>query len=79
MVNLGTEQAGRVLTLAVDLWYRLCGLPGIPAALFQFPRVFFPEGDNPTGKLVCSAMGTRRYDDCMLVYDLHEIKGTQCQ
>lgn len=40
-------------------------VPGLPKALFQFPRIFFPEGDNPTDKLICYGTGIQGLDDTL--------------
>jgi hypothetical protein len=59
----------RVLTFPVDGYAGLPRLPGLPPGLFQFSRVFFPEGENPGDVLVCQAVGLKRYDNAMLCYD----------
>ena len=62
----------RVLTFPVDFYDRLSHLPGIPEGLFQYPRVFFPEGENPGDTLVCHAIGVRGHHGAMLCYDAGE-------
>ncbi|HXV77821.1 MAG TPA: hypothetical protein VD788_16030 [Candidatus Polarisedimenticolaceae bacterium] len=59
----------RVLTFPADLYHRLTELPGVPQGLFQYPRIFFPEGENPGRTLVCHAIGVRGYDGAMLCFD----------
>ena len=66
--------AEKAVSFSVDHWDRLSRLPGIPNALFQFPRIFFPEGYNSTGHLVCYALGVKKYEDCMLVYNMDDLK-----
>lgn len=60
----------RCLSLPVDFYDRLTRLPGVPTALFQYPGVFFPEGDNPGNNLVCHCLGLRGYDDAMVCFNL---------
>lgn len=60
----------RVLSFPVDRYTRLARLPGLPAGLFQYPRVFFPEGDNPGDVLVCQAIGVHGVGNATLCYDL---------
>ena len=60
----------RVLSFPVDRYTRLARLPGLPEGLFQYPRVFFPEGDNPGDVLVCQAIGVRGVGNATLCYDL---------
>ncbi len=74
MVNIASGRAAKVLSFPIDLWYRMSGLPKVPPGLFQYSRVFFPEGKNPTGELVCYALGTRGTDDCMLTYHLEDLE-----
>ena len=77
MVNTQTCQARRVLSFPTDFWFKLSGLPKVHPVLFQFTRVFFPEGHNPTGKLVCHTIGTKGSDDCMMVYDLKDLEAAR--
>jgi hypothetical protein len=62
----------RVLSFPVDHYARLGRLPGLPTGLFQYPRVFFPDGDNPGRVLVCQAIGVRGLHNATLCYDLSE-------
>jgi len=74
MTNSRTSQARRVLSFPTDIWFKLSGLPKVHPVLFQYTRVFFPEGHNPTDKLVCHTIGTGGCDDCMLVYDISALE-----
>lgn len=69
MGDLETEQWKRVLSFPVDWYDRLTHLPGVKKGLFQYPRVFFPEGPNPTNWLVCYCLGVERYQDAMVCFD----------
>lgn len=60
----------RILTLPIDFFSNLSALPLVPPALFQFPQVFFPEGDNPGQMLVCHCIGLLGLDDAMVCYDV---------
>jgi hypothetical protein len=60
----------RVLSFPIDLYTRLERRLHLPTGLFQFPRVFLPEGENPGDVLVCQAIGLRGFDGAMLCYDL---------
>lgn len=73
MIDIGSSQAKSVLRFPVDIWYRLSTLPTVPDSLFQYSRIFFPDGKNNSDKLVCYATGTRNTDDCMLVYDVKDL------
>lgn len=59
----------RILTFPGDFFHRLTHLPGVHSGLFQYPRIFFPEGENPGRELVCYGLGVRGYDDAMLCFD----------
>jgi hypothetical protein len=59
----------RVLSFAVDFWTRCARFPGIRKGLSQIPRVFFPEGPNPSTILACHCTGLRDYDNAMLCFD----------
>ena len=63
-----------VLSFATDGYDRLSHLPFVPKGLFQYPRLFFPEGHNPTNSLVCHAIGVADYDDSMLIYDTSQLE-----
>jgi hypothetical protein len=65
----------RRLSISVDFWTRVARFPGLPSGLFQYPRVFFPEGPNPTGVLVCYGVGLRGWDDTMLCFDTETWRG----
>jgi hypothetical protein len=67
--------AQQLLSFPVDVWFKLSGLRGVPPGLFQYSNVFFPEGENLSGHLVCAPKGTREYDNCTLVYDLADWPG----
>jgi len=62
----------RVLTFPVDRYFRMTRLPKVPRGLFQYPRVFFPDGENPGRFLVCHCIGVELYDDAMLCFDTAE-------
>ena len=53
----------------VDLPYRVSQSRFLPDGLFQFSQVFFPEGDNPTNKLICHGIGVQPYGYAMLCFD----------
>ncbi len=74
MIDIATGRAKRILSFPVDKWYRLSTLPKIPSGLFQYSRIYFPDGDNPSDKLVCYALGTAGTDDSMLVYNLKDLE-----
>ncbi|MBN8956137.1 MAG: hypothetical protein J0H17_06065 [Rhizobiales bacterium] len=59
----------RILSFRTDWVDRMTYLPAIPPGLFQYPRIFFPEGHNTTGKLVCYAMGLKGHHGRMMVFD----------
>lgn len=69
MGDVQGEPWHRVFSFPVDVFDHLGRLPGLPNALFQFPRVFFPEGHNPGKELVCYGLGVRGFDDKMYCYD----------
>ena len=66
-------EARRAMRFPADVWHKIGRAPFLPPGLFQYPRVFFPEGDNPSGKLVCYATGLKGVDDHMLVYDAERL------
>ena len=74
LTNSMMKVAEKAVSFPVDHWDRLSRLYGIPNGLFQYPRIFFPEGYNSTGHLVCYALGVKKYDDCMLVYNMDDLK-----
>jgi hypothetical protein len=71
-VWLGRPDRGewrRVGSFPVDFLDRVSRVPGIPRGLFQIPRMFFPEGDNPGTVLACHALGVGPHSDAMLCFD----------
>jgi hypothetical protein len=58
---------------AIDGYARSASLPGVPSGLFQYPQVFFAEGDNPGSLLACHAIGLDGLDDSMLVFDAADL------
>ncbi len=60
----------RIATMQIDGWERMSQSPLVRSGLFQYPRVFFPEGENTSGRLVCQPIGLRPYAGAMLVYSL---------
>ena len=62
--------ARRVLSLPIDLYSHVQRCPGIPSGLFQYPRIFFPEGENPSDMLVGHAIGVGRWDGSMIVWNV---------
>jgi hypothetical protein len=77
MIDIGSGQGRRVFSFPVDIWYKLNAFPMIPNGLFQYSRIFFPEGKNLSEKLVCYGTGTQGADDCMFVYDLKDLEKLQ--
>ena len=63
----------RVLSLPIDFLSRQQLRRGVPKGLFQYPRIFFPDGDGPPGYLVCHCIGLRGYSDTMAVFDLDDL------
>jgi hypothetical protein len=56
-----------------DLWDRVSyKVPGVPSGLFQFPRIYFPDGENNSGHLVCHMIGLRGLDNAMVVFDVSQ-------
>lgn len=56
-----------------DLWDRASyKVPGIPSGLFQYPRIFFPDGENDSDFLVCHMIGLRGLANSMLVFDVSQ-------
>ncbi len=53
----------------VDLPYRLSQSRFVPDGLFQFSRIYFPEGENPSTMLVCYSIGVLPYRYSMMCYD----------
>jgi hypothetical protein len=60
----------RVLSLRVDCLDRVSHLRGVPKGLFQYPRVFFPEGSNDSNVLVGYCTGIKGLDNAMVCYDV---------
>lgn len=69
MGDLDTGRWRRLQTFPIDRYARLCHWPGVPNGLFQYSSVFFPEGDNPSGTLVCYGLGVRVYDNALFCYN----------
>jgi hypothetical protein len=57
------------LSFPIDRYTNLSRLLGMPKGLFQYPRVFFPEGVNDSTVLVCQAIGLKGFDNAMLCFD----------
>ena len=55
-----------LMSFPVDFYSRHSPISGF----FQFSRIFFPDGENTTGFLVCYGLGIKDYDNSMLVYEL---------
>lgn len=60
----------RVLSFPVDRLDRVSHLPGVPKGLFQYPRIFFPEGTNDGNVLVGHCTGLNGLDNSMVCYDV---------
>jgi hypothetical protein len=67
--RLGGDGWERRLSFPVDLYARLSRLPLLKPGLFQYPRVFFPDGENPGNVLVCYGIGLKEWDNTLLCYD----------
>jgi len=66
----GEQNWRRFARYPVDCLYRLARrVPKVPNGLFQYSRVFFPEGHNPGPNLVCQVIGVRGEPSSMLVFD----------
>lgn len=64
-------------TFSVDWIARLCLMSPKLYGLMQFPRVEFPEGDNPSGRyLVAYCTGMAGLDDSTVVYDIGSAEET---
>jgi hypothetical protein len=63
------EQWRRCLSFPVDFYSKLSRVPGLPKGLFQYPRVFFPDGPNDSSILACQAIGLKGFAGSMLCYD----------
>ncbi len=66
----------KIISWPVDFATRVSRFPGVPEALFQYPRFFFPEGENPGSFLVGYCLGGMKYDDCLLCYELADIEAS---
>ena len=65
------EDWERILSLDIDFIQKLGIFLKIrPKGFFQFPRIFFPEGKNPSNYLFCYGTGVRDYDNKLFRYDL---------
>lgn len=73
-MNEGKNAASwrRIMTLEVDALERLGRLPKVPKGLFQYPRVFFPDGENRSNTLVCHFNGLRGRSNAMVCYDTQQ-------
>ena len=58
-----------MLSFRADAFFRVALWPGVPSGLFQYPRVFFPDGENPGDLLVAHCTGVPGYDNAMLCYE----------
>ena len=66
------RQWGRVASYPVDWLAKLDRLRVIPPGLFQFSRIFFPEGTNDSSTLVVHAIGLRGLSNHMICYTIDE-------
>ena len=62
------HQFSRIASMEVDAWERVSQSPLVRSGLFQYPRIFFPEGENTSDRLVCQPIGLRPHADAMVVY-----------
>jgi hypothetical protein len=69
MGDLSGDSWRHCLSFPIDFYTKLSRMPGSPKGLFQYPRVFFPEGPNDSTVLACQAIGLKGYDNSMLCYD----------
>ena len=67
------NQWQKTATYSIDFYQRLSIILPIHKALFQFPTVFFPEGENTTGYMISYGTGIKNFDDCMFSYDLRDM------
>ena len=75
--TVGEQNWRRIARYPVDGWYRLARLvPILPNGLFQYTRVFFPEGENPGPYLVCQVIGAPGEANSMMVFDPSAWKST---
>jgi hypothetical protein len=72
MFDSNQSECRRVLSFQRDRWAHF-GRPFLPNGVFQYTRVFFPEGENPTGKLFCYVIGGSGCDDFTLVYNVPDL------
>jgi len=74
---LGTDDGSnwkKILSLRIDLIQRIGKFIRIkPPGFFQFPRIFFPEGNNQSQYLFCHGIGIRKLDNTLFRYDLSKI------
>jgi len=64
----------QVLQFPIDIFQRLTAMPAVPKALFQYPTVILPDGENGSPYLVVYCMGLRRYGGRMVVYDTSKLQ-----
>jgi hypothetical protein len=69
MGDLSGDLWRRCLSFPIDFYTKLSRIPVSPKGLFQYPRVFFPDGPNDSGVLACQAIGLKGFDSSMLCYD----------
>jgi hypothetical protein len=64
----------RILSFPVDFLSKTTVLPGVPKGLFQFPRIFFPDGQNDSDILVCHGIGVKKYSNSMVCYKISDLE-----